>query len=120
MIAARNAVRLYSWQQNTKRKTNIEKKDIKGFASSSVLIVALLVVSTGIYLYSINGSAVRGYQMKQVEKEIQNLKKENEDLKIKEAELKSLYRIEESSKNLNMESLKNVSYIEETGPVAMK
>ena len=120
MIAARNAQRIYSWQQNTKRKTNTEKANIKGFINSTVLIIALLIVSAGIYLYSINSSASKGYQMRHVEKDIDSLRKENENLKIKEAELKSLYHIEESSKNLNMEDLKNVSYIQETGPVAMK
>lgn len=120
MLRSRNAVMMYSWQQNTKRKTNTKKKSIKGFINSGVLVFALLLVSGGIYLYSINSSAVKGYQVRQVEKEIQELKKENDNLRIKEAELKSLYRIEESSKNLNMEDLKNVSYIEQTGNVAMK
>ena len=120
MIAIRNVVEVYSWQQNTKRKTNTEKINVKGFINSTVLIVALLFVSAAVYLYSINSSASKGYQMRQVEKDINSLKKENENLKIKEAELKSLYHIEESSKNLNMGDLKNVSYIEETGPVAMK
>jgi len=120
MIAVKNAVGIYSWQRVAKRKTNTENKSIKGFINSTVLIVALIIFSAGIYLYSINSSAAKGYQMKQVEKEINILKKENENLKIKEAELKSLYYIEESSKSLNMEDLKNVSYIQETGPVAMK
>ena len=120
MIAMKNAAAVYSWQQNTKRKTNIKKTNIKGFISSNVLIFALIFISGAIYLYSINSSAVKGYQVRQVEKEIQDLQKENENLKIKEAELKSLYKIEESSKNLNMEDLKNISYIEETGSVAMK
>ena len=120
MIAVNNAVGIYSWQRVAKRKTNIENKNIKGFINSTVLIITLLIVSAGIYLYSINGSAAKGYQMKQVEKEINTLNKENENLKIKEAELKSLYHIEESSKNMNMGDIKNVSYIQETGPVAMK
>ncbi len=120
MFTSKNAVRVYSWQRATKRKINTEKKSIKGFVNSTVLIVALLLVCGAIYLYSINSSAVKGYQVRQVEKEIQELEKQNEDLKIKEAELKSLYHVEESSKNMNMEDLKNISYIEETGPVAMK
>jgi uncharacterized membrane protein (DUF106 family) len=120
MLATKNATGIYSWQRAAKRKTNTEKTSIKGFINPTVLVVALLAVSAGIYLYSINSSAAKGYQMRQVEKEMQNLKKDNENLKIKEAELKSLYHIEESSKSLNMEDLKNVSYIQETGPVAMK
>jgi len=120
MITARNAAGIYSWQQAAKRKTNIEKKNIKGFINSTVLVVALLFICGAVYLYSINSSAVKGYQVRQVEKEISELKKQNEDLKIREAELKSLYHVEESSKNMNMGDLKNISYIEETGPVAMK
>lgn len=120
MITARNAAGIYSWQLKTKRKINTEKKNIKGFVNSTVLIVALLFVCGAGYLYSINSSAVKGYQARQVEKELLELQKQNEDLKIKEAELKSLYHVEESSKNMNMGDLKNISYIEETGPVAMK
>jgi cell division protein FtsL len=120
MITARNAAGVYSWQQKTKRKINTGEKNIKGFINSTVLIVALLFVCGSVYLYSINSSAVKGYQVRQVEKEILDLKKQNEDLKIKEAELKSLYHVEESSKSMNMENLKNISYIEEAGPVAMK
>lgn len=120
MIAIKNAAVCYSWQQNTKRKTNTKKKSIKGFINSAVLIFSIILISGVAYLYSINSSAVKGYQVKQIEKEIQELKKENENLKIKEAQLKSLYHIEESSKNLNMGDLKNISYIEESGSVAMK
>lgn len=120
MITARNAAGVYSWQRVTKRKTNIENKNIKGFINPTILTVALLAVCGAIYVYSINSSAVKGYQVRQVEKEIQDLKKQNEDLKVREAELKSLYHVEESSKNMNMGDLKNISYIEESGPVAMK
>jgi cell division protein FtsL len=119
MISKINATGIYSWQQNTKRKTKIEIRSIKGFSSSVVLIAALIFVVAGSYLYSINSSAIKGSQIRKVEKEIQELRKENDNLKIREAELKSLYHIEESSKNLNMGDVKSVSYIEQSGPVAM-
>ena len=64
MIAARSAVGVYSWRQNTKRKTNTEKMNVKGFINSTVLIVALLSVCAAVYLYSINSSASKGYQMR--------------------------------------------------------
>lgn len=85
-----------------------------------MMLGALLVVAGILYIYSINSSAVKGYQIKQVEKEISDLQKENEKLKIQEAELKSLYHVEEASKQLNMGEMKNISYIEETSPVALK
>ena len=49
-----------------------------------------------------------------------NLKDSNEKLKIKEAELKSMYNIEEKTKDLNMVAPKDVSYLTLPGNVAMK
>jgi len=73
-----------------------------------------------IYLYSINSSAVKGHKIRKAETEIGELKKEHEKLMIKEAELKSLYHIEEASKELDMDELNDISYIEEISPVAFK
>lgn len=104
-----------------KTKTNTQKKEanIPGFVSPW-FIIALFLVSAGIYLYFINNSAIKGSQMREIEKQITDLKKEDEQLRIKEAELKSLYRIEESSRQLNMTEAFQVSYLEEKGPMAMK
>ncbi|MCX6765846.1 MAG: hypothetical protein NT136_02715 [Candidatus Moranbacteria bacterium] len=100
-----------------KDKYKIQKP---GFASPW-FVVALFIALAGIlYLYFINSSATKGYQIRQVEKDISQLKKENEQLRIKEAELKSLYYIEETSKQFNMSEAANISYIEEKSPVALK
>lgn len=111
-----------SWQHKTKRKqiTSLpgKEKHNAGFISP-VFVVAFFGFLAGMfYLYSINQSAVRGFQVKQVEKEIAEIKKGNEKLRIKEAELKSLYHIEQSTKDLNMSALGNVNYIEEGETVA--
>ena len=44
--------------------------------------------------------------------------KNNESLKIKEAELQSLYNIEEESKQIDMVNVVNVKYLEESPSVA--
>jgi len=46
--------------------------------------------------------------------------KENDNLKIQEAELKSLYHVEDATKDLNMAEITNVSYVEQTSPVALR
>ena len=48
------------------------------------------------------------------------LKKENEQEKIKEVELRSMRNIEKSIENLNLVSSNEVSFLEINGPVAMK
>jgi hypothetical protein len=92
-----------------------------GFINFKVVLVLLAVMLGGAYLHFVNGSAVKGYQIKSIEKEISNLEKENEKLRINEAELNSLRHIEEESKNLiNMAESSELVYIKETGPVALK
>jgi hypothetical protein len=108
------------WQPKTKRNTNNKKEKILGFINPVFVLVAFIILAGILYLYSINKSAAKGFQVKQVEKDITELKNENEQLKIKEAQLKSLYYLEEASKNLDMTGTKSVSYIEESGPVALK
>lgn len=108
------------WQPKTKRNINNKKEKILGFINPNFVLVAFIILAGILYLYSINKSAAKGYQYKQIEKDISELKNENEQLKIKEAQLKSLYYLEEASKNLNMTGTKSVSYIEESGPVALK
>jgi hypothetical protein len=107
------------WRAKTNSNTN--KKEIfkLGFISPWFVVAAFVLFSSA-YLYFINSSATKGYQVRQVEKEITDLKKEEEHLKIKEAELKSLYHIEETSKNMNLAETLQVSYISEKSPMAMK
>jgi len=103
-------------------KTKINKKRNKNLGSInlSFVIVFFLALAGMIYLYSINSSAVKGHKIRKAETEIGELKKEHEKLMIKEAELKSLYHIEEASKELDMDELNDISYIEEISPVAFK
>ncbi len=83
-------------------------------------VLTALFVSGGCYLYSVNQSAVQGYHMRTLEKEISTLKEQNTELQITEADLRSLQRIEVSSEELNMKKLENAKYVEERGPVALR
>ena len=91
---------------------------LSGFISPVFVVLACTAFSGLLYIYSINQTAVKGIEMRRVEQEIANQKKTNEALKIKEAELKSLYRIEQQSKELNMVDCPDVKYIEENSSVA--
>jgi|WetSurMetagenome_2_1015567.scaffolds.fasta_scaffold650733_1 hypothetical protein len=110
------------WQppQMNKTKINIKFKNISGFVKPRVLVLLFAAAAAGFYIYSINNSAVRGQEIKNIENSIAELRQEQEDLKIREAEVKSLQFIEQSSKEINMSETVIVSYIEENGPLAMK
>lgn len=93
-----------------------------GSINATFVVVALLVVASAVYLYTINTSAVKGYEIRNLEKEIAELKKENKQLRIKKAELNSLYKIEKERDNLEMSETQpeEIVYIEENSPVALK
>lgn len=109
-------------QPNTKRKLQPKQNgsisNAAGFISPVFVVLACMVFSGLFYMYSVNQTAVKGLAIRNAEKEISDQKKNNEALRIKEAELKSLYRIEGSSKELNMIDATNVKYLEESPRVA--
>lgn len=107
------------WQPKRKTKNNNKIEFSFGSIRSGFLVIAAVFLAVFFYLYCVNSSAVKGFQIRQAEKEMLELKKQNDQLKIKEAELNSLYYIEESSKKLNMADLKKVSYVEQKGPMAL-
>lgn len=80
-----------------------------------VMLSTLLVIFVvgGGYLYSVNRSAVQGYHMRTLEKEIDKLKQDNANLRISEADLRSLYRIETAEGDLHMQKVDTAIYLEE-------
>lgn len=96
-------------------------RELSGSVHLFVLtVLTTLFVSGGCYLYSVNQSAVQGYHMRTLEKEIDTLKQKNAELRITEADLRSLERIESSESELQMQKLEDVKYLEEHGPVALR
>ncbi len=111
------------------RKRNIGAKNAgakrSGFAESkrvtlNFLLVVLICAAGVLYIFEVNNVATQGYQIKDKEKKVQELKDQNDKLKIREAELRSMYNIEGKTKDLDMTAPQNVSYMSLPGNVAMK
>ena len=103
-------------------KTNDTKKDTrKSFSngltgSIHITILGILMIAFitgGGYLYTVNRSAVQGYHMRTLEKEINILKQDNENLRISEADLRSLYRIETVKEDLHMQKVEAPIFLED-------
>lgn len=109
-------------QPNIKRKTILptvaKSSHTAGFINPVFVVLACTAFSGLFYIYSVNQTAVKGIAIRSAENAVAQQKKANESLKIKEAELKSLYHIEESSKQLNMAPVASAKYLEETPSVA--
>lgn len=74
--------------------------------SAQTLLVTFfccVFIAGGSYLYSVNRSSVQGYEMRTLEKELKELKKQNVVLRLEAAETSSLARVEAASQELRME-----------------
>lgn len=108
----------YYFGAAAKTKTKKERKS-RSFSKLVFVLAFTIIVAIFSYIFSINSAAIKGYNFRKTENELNSLIKANEDLKIKEAELRSLRNVEEASKKLNMAEIKSISYIQETSPFAL-
>lgn len=76
-----------------------------------IVLLALSLFSAGLYVYAVNRSAVQGYAIRTLEKDLKELKKANVELRVREAEAKSLSRVEEGSNELRMEKADTLSIV---------
>jgi hypothetical protein len=102
-----------------------KKIEVQGSAklstvSACFLLAAGVIITGSFYLYQVNDLATKGFEMKEAENRIAQLEKEGKKMEIREVELRSMYNIEESTKDLNLINAQNVTYVEMNSPVAMK
>lgn len=90
-----------------------EIKNHSGFAKVKIFAIFLCLLVCVAYLGIINTTAVKGYEVRSVEERINELKKENKQLQIEEAELNSFYNIKDNIGNLNMVEAEEVVYIDD-------
>lgn len=95
-----------------KEESENKKFFYRGISKVKILVVSFLFIVCAVYLAIINTTAVKGYEVKKVEQEIEQLKKDNKQLQIEEAELNSFYNIRDNVGNLNMVEAKDIVYID--------
>lgn len=107
-------------EKRTIRETG-KRGSIKiGLASVGFLTVAIVVFLSAFYLFQVNELAMKGYEIKEVETRIANLKKDNDKMQIREMELRSMYSVEKVAPEFNLVSPVNVSYLELNDLIALK
>lgn len=93
----------------------------KGLARVKILIFILLIISGIAYFWQINSLSTRGFKIKELEKDIQQLKLDNQKLELEATNEQSMFNLDEQIKRLNMVELTQVEYLRPTGPaVAVK
>jgi cell division protein FtsL len=114
-------LRLHKHERGMKSPSTSGKGSTRLGIMEAVFILAIAVAISGaLYLYQVNDLASKGYEIKDMENQIADLKKENENGRIKEVEARSMYNIEQTTGDLGLVSSTNAAYLEINGPVAMK
>lgn len=100
------------------RKTTVREHRLKPNAPrrgrSAVLAIigfALLVGFGLLYVGQVNTVATSGLATKDLNAHIRQLQRENQDLELKIASLKSLSTVEQASRELNLQVRANVAYL---------
>lgn len=86
----------------------------------SFLVLLFFVGILGTHVYSVNGNAVQGYRVRQLEKKIAGMQEENARLRIQEADVKSFQRIDEARESLSLDQSSDPQYFEEQDVVAFR
>ena len=104
--------------RNCHNKVNRPKKVSR--LTSVFMLVVIISVAGIVYIMQVNKLATMGYEMKIKESKIEDLKKTNEDLKIRAAELKSMHNLEVDKDRMNMKKPEEITYIEVDDAVAIR
>jgi hypothetical protein len=100
--------------------TSRQQQFISNHGRLPVVFAGITLVFGALYLYATNAVAVQGYAVRSAEKEIAQLRQDTNQLRIEEAELRSLYRIEEAGKRFGMFEPAQMSVLAEAAPIALR
>jgi hypothetical protein len=91
--------------------------------SKPLMVIGLLGLILGsiiTYLVEVNYIAAKGFQVRDLEKEITLLEEENEKLQVQVVQLKSMTDLSEKVQELGMVPVDKITYFETTGQVVAR
>lgn len=95
-----------------KRKMQVKAKTARlNLVSPRWLILWLLIVALFAYVWQINSLATYGYQVRELEKEVADLKNTNKQLENQSANLRSLDGLKKKLDQLSLVPVANVQYL---------
>lgn len=82
-----------------------------------IFIFILLIIFGLTYFWRVNSISTQGFQIKELEKNIQLLKEENQRLELEAARQQSILNIDEQVQELGLVEVSKVEYLKPVGPV---
>lgn len=111
--------RSYCVYRRNARKFNTKKRSTaQGFGSVGFFLFICVLLTGVLYLFSTNDIAIKGDEIYDIEKEIKELARENEQLIIEEAQLRSLESVENIVEQNGMQEVSDPVYVDRETYVA--
>lgn len=92
-------------------RTRISEEIRKGVKYLMFGLIFIVIIISIIFFIKASSSAQKGYQLKQLQTQKNQLEDENRELKLKLLEIKSGQKIEEEAKEQDMEPIENPLYL---------
>ena len=85
-----------------------------------VLLISLLVGALSMYLLQVNAIAAKGFEIRNLESQVNDLNDENEKLSVQVVELKAMNELDDKVAALNMVPIDSMVYYDTTGQVVAR
>ena len=102
------------------KNSNSSGKIKISLTAMTIAMILAILLAGGFYLFQVNSISTKGYEVRDIERKIQESEKEINKLKIKEVELKSMNNIEKATEEMDLITTSSITYLDLDGPVAMK
>ncbi len=83
--------------------------------SGVIIIICFISVACLLYLWQVNGLATKGYEIKDLEEKVSELREKNKDLELEITQLRSTERISQAVEKLEMIEVARVEYLKANG-----
>lgn len=92
----------------------------RGIFLLSFIFVVLISLLGLLYLRDVNNLATKGYEIKEKEERLENLKAQSQRLKIELAEVRRLDSLDEFAENQNLVKIKKVHFLSVPGELVAR
>jgi Tfp pilus assembly protein PilO len=114
-------IRRFNLKRSGTKRTTVSQEIKKSKEMSRVFFAVIIVIMSLAYVFQMSGIATNGYEVEKYENKLVDLKRENQKIMIKLADLEAMSNIENSNNGLVAIERNNISYIaSSSGAVAMR
>lgn len=101
---------------NRQRSHALRRKVQTGPVAVSFIAIITIGILSFFYLYEQNNISTKGYTIRELEKQVDEIKEQNRKLELEVAKVRSIEEIEKSAGKLNMVKIQKFTFVERTEP----